>query len=74
MSIGRAVKLPDSFQPLVEAAVNTEMEKHFLTFDTMKEIPYESIPIGAVKLHSLGIVKLKRDGRVTFRLAIDGKA
>jgi hypothetical protein len=74
MSIGRAVKLPDSFQPSVQAAVDTEMEKHFVLFDTMKETPYESIPSDAVKLHSLGIVKLKRDGRVTFRLAIDGKA
>jgi len=74
MSIGRAVKLPDSFQPSVQTAVDTEMEKHFITFETMKEVSYDFIPNNAVKLHSLGIVKLKRDGRVTFRLAIDGKA
>jgi hypothetical protein len=74
MSIGRAVKLPDSFQPSVQTAVDTEMEKHFITFETMKEVSYDFIPSNAVKLHSLGIVKLKRDGRVTFRLAIDGKA
>jgi hypothetical protein len=71
VSITKALKLYD--HTLITAAVELEINKVTTLFDVIRPISRSAIEPTAIHLRSSIFIKLKADGRLTARLAADGR-